>query len=247
MTPLILHKNLLKTANSVVASSTAPGFSSLALMDERPYTYWKSANNNSQTITITLNSSEDVDCLGICAHNIKGCTVQLQAYSGGSWQTIGSIIAPEFSFMIKGNSINAQQFRVTISASTEAQFLGVLSIGKALVFPEKPNAPYVPFSESTEAETNISKTNNELGTDEKNNPVTCSPSFMDIQRTWVNSNFEPFWYETGKQGNWFFYGWDLDVCPDEVLYVKFAKGFNYSKNYKTTNYTDLSLSFEGRR
>lgn len=245
MNPLILYKNLIKTANSVYASSTAGGFSVLNLMDERPYTYWKAGVGGQQVITVTLNSPQSVDCMGICSHNLKGAYVEFQAYTS-YWQTIAAKTAGEFSVVLKGQQVYASQFRIVFTAGVSA-YIGVLSLGKAIVFPERPQAPYNPFMESTESEINISKTNNQLGTDEKNNPVTCSPVFTEVSRAWLKNEFEKFWTEHGKQGGWFFYSWDNDNAGDEVLYVKFAKGFAYSPAYKNSNYADLSLAFEGQR
>jgi len=243
MNPIILYNNHLATATSIVASSTSPGFSPINLMDERPYTYWVAGNSGQQTLTITFNGTKEVDSLGICAHNLKGCTVTLIA----NGQTIGSIVAPEFAFMIKGNKVNASQVQVIISQNEAESFIGVLFVGKSMEFPEKPNAPYTPFAELVDTDTNISKTNNQLGTDEKNNTVTCNPQFSMLPRTWVNAEYEKFWYASGKVGRWFFYAWDLAICPDEILYMKFAQGSNYQKTYTNINHTDLSLQLEGRR
>ncbi len=246
MLPKILYNNILETANSITPSAgTADGYYIDYLRDRRPHMVWLSSGSGNQTITVTMPAATKADTLGICNHNLAGATINFKT----TGTTIGSYVVPNNkAFMITGNLQNVTQYIIEINNPSATPFIGALFIGEALEFPCGPVADYIPYSRKLKVKSNESESANIISQYVEYPKYTAAPTFKNVNRSWFKNSYEPFFEECGPAGKMFFYGWDLEHCPDEILYCKFSPDHEHRPVYRMSSIvSQLVINLEGRR
>lgn len=248
MFPIILSDNRFLDA-APTATGTAAGFNVLHLRDLRPYTFWQAAAAGTNYITVNCGSVKPADCLGMISHNLftAGALVSVETSPDGiSWSPRIAPFTPtsDRAFLKPFVSVNAVWFRIKIVTADVAPRIAVAMLGKRLEFPFPPDSPYVPYTESTEEESTISKAGHCLGTVVRYYGIEVNPSFSWPTREWLETVWLPFNNSVARSRKYFFYAWDLERYPDLVFFVKSAG--KYETPLSVLAYVDkLKLQFKG--
>lgn len=224
MFPIILADNRFLDA-APTATGTATGFDVLHIRDLRPYTFWQAAAAGTNYLTVNCGSAKQADALGIISHNLAtaAALVSLEiSNDGANWSTRVAPFIPtsDRAFMKLFVPATAQYWRIKIVTSAVAPSIAVAMIGQRLEFPFPPDAPYIPYSETTEEETSVTKAGHPLGTVIRFFGIEINPQFSRLDRDWVEQTWLPFHNLYARWRKFFFYAWDLDRYPEQVFFVR---------------------------
>jgi hypothetical protein len=252
MNPIFLYENKLDTG-TLTSSTLAGGYSAENVRDCRPYTlvYFNAAGTN--YIQIVLGAAASVDCIAVVGHNLKtvGASLKVQ-YNPGSGLTdvTGATITPadDNAFMVSFASVSSTTFKIVITNSSGAPYVGVIYLGAKLLMPWPPDPAPVPFIEGINAETFESETGLILGNTVKGNPIDIAHNFKLLTRSWVNDSWLPFWNVYGKKLKPFFYAWDLTNAPKDVFYCTMKVSARLATPVSLLTYfDDLGVEMKGQR
>ncbi len=249
MNPLILSDN--RFADSVPsANATAVDFDARHLVDGREYTFWKGDAVGTFYLTANCPVAAAADSLALCGHNLgtAGASVSLEGYSASTWSEIVAPFIPtdDRPLLKTFNSQSCDDWRLKIVSAAVVPELAVLLVGERLDFPQKPESPYIPYTEDVEETSAASKAGHQLGSLVKFFPISITASFRNIGRSWVLDSYQPFWESHARWRKPFIYAWDLDLFPQHVFWVrhvgKFATPLSISSRVDS-----LALDLKGVR
>lgn len=254
MNPLILYDNAL-TRGTLSSTSLATGFNVQSIKDQRPFTQVKfAAAGSANYIQCSFDAAEDIDCFAVVGHNLYtiGASLQLQGSNNGSdWNPItGGSKTPtdDNPFMLKFTKVTVAYLKIVISNTLGLPYLGTAFAAEALQMEQTADGPRIPYSEGIIKDSETSKDGNPLGTVLRYNPVTINHTYSNLTRSWIKSDYKPFWDNSGKLGNWFFYCTDLTNDPDEVFYCQFTDDARLETPQSILTYADsLQLNMLGVR
>lgn len=190
--------NSITRRGTIAASSEAAGYPATNAASPFEYAYWQATGTTAQTLTLTFDASEDVDFVGIAAHNLgtAGATVQVQENDGG-WSNIGPAVSPlddtPIGIMLSSRSLS--EIRLSITGMSEAPYLGVLYVGEALTFPQRTYAGQgkpANMARATEYMTSQSVTGKWLGRSIKRQRNWVDVPIAHFSETWAAANFDAF-------------------------------------------------------
>lgn len=206
------YENLI---TSVLASSSAAGFGSSALLNGFTYDFWRSSSNDA-TITIDTGSTNNIDYIGIAKHNLKDRNIVL------SVSTNGADYAEHITFSLTSNdaamlifeSVNTRYVKLDISSSAESTIeadfttqsyyldefatnyvqISVINIGKSLEMQRMIFGGHSPSKLNTNAELrpNTSEGGAWLGRSVIRSGIPTEYSFSNLTGAWYRSNFDQF-------------------------------------------------------
>ncbi len=252
MLPIILYDNLFgKGVPTASSTDAAAAFDILNLFDLRPYTYWQAAAFG--TAYLYPNFSGKADAFGIVGHNLgtAEASVSIEYSATGAWageevEQLASFTPADDLAILKAFNQADGYWRIKIVTAAVVPFCGVVMIGEALQFPVTPDTPYVPFTEGTKGRAVESKTGQLLGVDISYFPISVKPRWSNLPRTFVFSEYADFWNDHARWRKPFLYGWDLDVFPEHVFFVR-HKGKHGTPLSVLTLADRLSLDLVGVR
>ena len=244
--PIILADNILIGA-TITATGISDG-SQLYLIDGRPYTWLQFPSAGTKTITIDCGSAVDANAIGIIGHNLAASAAAVTLASstnGSSWTDRLTITAATDRALLQTfTKVSARYWRLTIVTATVAPMLAVVMIGQRIDFPLPPDSPCTPFTESVEVDSNESKQGHPLGAVVRYFPVEVKPSFSNLEREWVETVFRPFRENWSRYRTFFFWAWDLETYPEQILYLQDVGTYAPAVSH-LAYYDKLSLSFKG--
>lgn len=224
MFPLILADNRFLDGVPT-ATATATGFDALHIRDGRTYTRWMAPAPGVFRIKVNCAAAKSAAALGIIGHNLysAGATIAVESSTDDLvWTTRLAAFTPsdDKALLKLFATVSAQHWSLLIDSPTVAPWLAVAMIGNCLEFPFPPDAPYTPYTESVQEESQTSKTGNPLGTVIRYYPLEIKPQFSHPSRSWVEDSYRPFRQNYSRQRKYFFWAWDLSAYPGQVFYVK---------------------------
>lgn len=232
MLPKLLRQNVLRDGTFEVSSTDGDSsYHKDNMLDYKSYTKWKAGNTSDPWIEITLGSAVNVDCLGIYNHNLDevGGNIYLQYYDSG-WITIEEIIPDgKYPIMIAFDVVNSDNFRLFFDTPTLEPEIAVMFLGKAMEFPFPPDSPVTPLVESVQANVEFSQAGHLLGSIISHHPLTANYKWSNIDRTWFESDYRPFWDDHAKWLIPFFFCWDITNRPYDVIYGIIDPGMNFTE------------------
>ncbi|MFA5803664.1 MAG: discoidin domain-containing protein [Melioribacteraceae bacterium] len=250
MNPILLYDNKLDTGT--LASSALASGSVENIRDGRPYTHVVFSAAGTNYISVDIGASKTVDCVAVVGHNLKtvGASFKVQYDNAGWIDVSGGSITPtdDNAFMISFNSVTSSKFKLVITNSSGAPYVGVIYLGAKLLMPWPPDPAPVPFSEGINAETSESESGNILGSTVKSNPIEITHSFRLLTRTFISTYWLPFWNSYGKRMKPFFYAWDLTAIPGDVFFCVMKSSARFAAPVSMLTYVDeLIIDMKAQR
>jgi len=249
MSSIILAENVLENA-TLTATSTASGYDKENLKDRRPWTKWKATSTVTQNIDVDIGSSTTIDTFGFSGHNFGDVrpSVAYFYWDGFAWVSMGGYSTPvtNNTYIVKFNSQTAVKFRVQFLAPTAAVEVGIIFIGAATTMPEPVSAPFSWKTESIVANGAINKSGELLGADVRHNPININPIWKNILKSFYDSDFKDLWDTYLKTLKPFFFAWDYDNYPDDILYLRMDPAGSFALPSTVAAYIDeINLTFNG--
>lgn len=210
--PCVLFDNMLTkgtlTATNGIGENAVSGTT---------WDFWTPSSLGRLSVDLYVKST--VDCLFIDAHNISdvGGYVVWSYFDGTDWVNIEVVEPTDNSpIMVITDEIFATQFRVSVTGSS----LGVVMMGKRLVFPNGIDSSYrsIPHSKTYTLLGGDSDAGQFTGQMLIRQGASVSPTFPLLDADWVDSDMKPFedHYNRGLPFAWAaspaFNGDDMGFC-----------------------------------
>lgn len=227
MYPVILHDNRFEDGTPQ-ASATAVGFDARHISDRRPFTFWQGDAAGTFYLSVDCAAIKAADAIGLVGHNLGsgGASVSVESSATGAWageqvERLAAFSPGDDNALLKTFASAADRYwRLKIVSPTIAPQLAVATLGARLSFPQPPDTPYVPYTETVKETSALSKTGLPLGTVISYKELSIRARFKHIDRNWVMNNYLPFWNTHASLRRFFFYAWDLDAFAADVFFVK---------------------------
>ena len=224
-------------------------YSADAMTSSRLYDRWEALTNEAQDIFIDCGQDADVSAIGFAGHNLKtaGCAITLSAsntsffVSGGTVITVlSAFYAPSNRALLKTFATTRRRYwRISFDTAIEPVAIGCVKLGRHLELPYPPDTPYTPREYGQAAEVLYSKAGQPLGVIRANPSIRTTVQVSVVARDWGLQGWGDFsWQEISWAtcGNieWLreallameplFYGWDLAVYPNDVVFGMYDGG-----------------------
>ncbi len=215
-TPIILYNNLLLNATLSSSPVAETGYDVRNIIDNKSFTYFKFSGTGVGYITADLGSAQTANAFAIMGHNFAdmGASVSLESSPDGiTWAVREPAFTPtDNKALLKlFVSYSARYWRVKIYATGTKAFCAVIFLGQIIRFPDPPDVPYSSALEEIESDSARSKAGFLLGVNIKYKRLKISPIFSHILKSWVDSDFVPFWDNYASDLKPFFYQYGTDT------------------------------------
>lgn len=224
--PVIGYENLVSASN-IAATTEADGYPASNLANPSTFLKWIGATASpadDEYITITANTVEPIDYVGIAKHNFGTiqATVSLEALdedaSPAQWIEIVEEFIPanDEPLILRFTPTAYTQIRVRIQIGTDAPQAAVIYAGALLVLQRRIYVGHVPVTMGRSAKiTNArSESGNFLGRIVLGEKKMTGFTMSNLTPSWYRENFDPF-IEASKEKP-FFFGWRPSDYPREV-------------------------------
>lgn len=222
----------------VSASGSAAGYPAINVTDDATWSSWKATGANGYVV-FDFGSDAQVDCVGIAAHTLfsSGTTSITIASSAtntvGTWTNRATISPTSDEDIISiFSSGTARYWRILLNGP--AANIGVVMMGKRLVFPHAPTLDHVPLNHARTYEKRFSQsiTGQFLGNRVVSSGAETEIDFGYVSRSFVDGALVPFEKHYNQGGNFFYasmpnkYPLDMGYCQalgeDESLAVEYT-------------------------
>jgi hypothetical protein len=244
--PIILADN--RFLDSVPTASGVTDGSAICVRDCRTYTILQFPNAGTNYLTVNCGAARAANCLGVIGHNLNTAASLVSVeYSqdGANWSPVMAPFAPvsDKAFLRTFVQLPASWWRLKIVTASVAPRLAVVMLGSRMDFQYPPD-PGTPLTVSVVEESKDSVTGNPLGSVVHYSPIDVKPQFSNVDRSWVETVYRPFWMNYARLRKWFFWAWDIDAYSEDVLFVR-DQG-TYDPSVSVLSYYDaLKLTLKG--
>jgi len=213
------YDNYLYRGAAVSASSQAVGFPASSVTNPLTYERWLANPSDSDpTLTIDIGAQQDINYIGIGAHNIVGDVVVESSPDGSTWSVVTGGTSPagrSRAMMFIFNAVTARYWKIKLGAAAE---IGVVYIGRVLEMPVRMYGGHTPgvLARQTNIRTNESVAGQFLGRSIIRQGYATSYTWNHLDPLWYRANFDLF-VEHATQYP-FFIAWNHNTFPDEVLF-----------------------------
>ena len=215
----ILYENIFEDGTVTVNGETSDG-AGLNAVEDTTFDFW-TAPHTPSSITVDYGSPVECDCIGIAAHNAgtNGSTLRILTSSDGVDFTSLTSISPltDDTIMVFFPATTARywQFRQSVNVCS----IGVVKLGKRLVFPNGTISGGVPINHATRAElmTNESQRGQYLGTRIRRVGASADINLGMMETDFVDNDMAVF-ESHFNSGRTFFFASSPDTWPEDHGY-----------------------------
>lgn len=205
---------------------------------------WKDTAAGTRNITITLDQSRTVDCLGIYKHNLAGATISLQhaPSTGGPWTTLLTFIPGSNNalFRIASAGVASQYWRINMVGCPSAPIVGNLFLGKSLQLYGGIGFDFVPptLSRDNEVLNQRAEGGEYIGRSIIRRGGKTNIKLPQVPPEWVRDNWEPF--IDSAELHPFYFAWNVTTYPEEVAYC-YSDGDIPAPRYSNQFHMNVSI------
>jgi hypothetical protein len=233
--PIIGYQNLVTTTN-IAATTEDADFPVVNLANPATHLRWKSgagSPSSDEYITITLNTVEQVDYLGIAVHNFgtSSAPVSVEGTTeapGGSPDPWFELITPRLLsddgpviFRFDPQFLHSIRLRIQPSqaATPVTPYLAIMYVGELLVLQRRIYVGHTPikFGRHLNVANHRSISGNFLGRIVLGEKVSTTIALKNLTPSWYRSHMDPFLVEAKEIP--FFFAWRPGTYSTEVGYV----------------------------
>jgi len=252
--PYVLYTNIFDY-NTVVATTTAAGYSAQNIKDWKTYTYYRANATGITYLTVDCGTNVRANAIGIIGHNLGSASAVISVeHSSNNFTAVSTAMS---TVAITANTIYMATFaettnryyrlKINATGATPPQ-IAVCCIGTASQFPTSPNAPVEIYNISMVSESIISKTGAMLGAQVRYKPVTVKYTFSGAEYTyeWVNGIFKPFWVNHASEMKPFFFSLNSTAFTDAQWLMRLGSKSEYAPEMLFNDRVEkFSIEFEG--
>ncbi len=243
--PIILHKNVFDLGTLTVTTEE-PGFPKENILDLRLNTVFSPTGNGTLQIDVTGVPSQLVDTLVIGGHdlNTRGATVEVFRDTGTP-VSLGSITPTnDDQFLLKLTAGTDTSFRIEITGLTGVPVIGIIMLGKRIVFPRTPVQGFNFDDVTGFGETFVSETGQFLGSANQFLQRNVLATWDFLPDAFINDDLLPFLYNHYLLGKPFFWILQFDPSNNRVFHVWPPKNPKINMRY-LVNERDFELIARG--
>ncbi len=258
--PIIGYRNLV-TSTNIAATTEDVDFPAINLANPATHLRWKSgagSPSSDEYITVTLNSAEQVNYLGIAVHNFGTGSMPVSVEGtteapGGSPDPWFELITPHLLpddgpviFRFNSQALHSIRLRIQPSqaAVPVAPYLAVLYVGELLVLQRRLYVGHTPvkFGRHLSIANHRSISGNFLGRIVLGEKTGTTVALKNLTASWYRSYMEPFLIAAKEDP--FFFAWRPSSYPNEAGYVWLADD-PIPVNQSSNGMMQVSLEVEG--
>ena len=241
--PLIGWHDLLRTGTVANIGSPADAPRRNAL-NGLTYNYWR-LGTGTETLQVTLGSSQPVDYVGIAAHTLgsTGRRVRVQRGTSNAHSEAWFATSTDAPLMIYFPQASGSSWRVQVEAGPEA-YIGVVYLGRVLRMKRRIYGGHTPASLSRQTDILPQRSVNGafLGRSVIRRGIATTYAFNNLPADWYREHFEPFVQSALERP--LFVAWRPDDHPDECVYA-WTTGDIAPTNTGTRDFMSVSFGVEG--
>lgn len=202
-------------------TSAADGYPGINVTNPNTFSSWRGIGNT-PVITLDFGSSRVIDAVGISAHNMatSGDTGFSMFYSvdNVTYTFLGTVATlTNEDVIVMFTQINARYFRIRVDGPSAN--IGVIAVGKRLVFPSCPVGDYVPLHHARRYEKEFNRSTRGAMI---NNRSWSAGAQTDVDawyvtRAFADNELPPFENHFNK-GGYFFYAGSPAAIPKDMGY-----------------------------
>ncbi|QFT81160.1 hypothetical protein FIU89_11120 [Roseovarius sp. THAF27] len=221
----IVHAGNWFSGGTASASGTNAAFFEDAPMGSLTYEKWR-ADAVPATWEYDHGSEVVADAICIAAHTLgtSGATFKLQYHDGSTWVDLTRAVSPENDMPVMAifEPVEAQRWRISISAASEVPDLGVFRVADTMQMPRPLYGGHAPMdmSRQTVMRQNNSETGEFLGKTRVRSSLMAQFEWRHLDPDWVRSYWRPFMLAIETDP--YFIAWRPGRFP-EVAYVTTAQ------------------------
>lgn len=222
---------------TVSSTGSSPGYPAINVTDPATWSSWRGNQANAR-LTYDFGSPVSVDGAGVAAHDMATSGVTSLALQSSTDNTtwVTRVTYPTLTnediFMVFP-AVTARYWRIII-VGPECH-IGVLAVGKRLVFPHAPVDGYTPLHHARQYTKmfNDSMRGQFLGNRVMAAGAETSIDMGFLERPWLEGNIRPFEYHYNQGGTFFYagcpakYPLDMGYCraagDDETLAIEWTE------------------------
>jgi len=217
----VLYQNIFENGTVTTNSQTSDG-AALNAVEDTTFDFWTPAGVPAR---IRVDYGEDVecDCMGIASHTAgsEGTTIVVEYSDDGVSFTEVASVSPltDDTIMVIFPSTSAQYWQ--IRQTDAACSIGVVKLGKRLVFPSGVISGHIGINHSSRVELltpNVSQQGQFLGTRVKRIGARANINFGQIETDFVDNDMAMFEYHFNS-GRTFFYAGSPSEWPEDYGYA----------------------------
>lgn len=221
--PRIGWRNVVPTASTLSATSSATGFPVSNLRNPATYQPWKANANEETTITVELASAEAVDYVALARHNFgtAGASYVVESSADGdTWTERASGSAPNDDRVLihEFEPASAAFWRLVVSPSSAAAQIAVLYLGRITVVERRLYVGHSPITLARRrvVSTGRSESGQFLGRTRRSETLAGSIALQNLDPDWYREELDGF--VEGSDIAPFFWAWRPQEFPEEVAY-----------------------------
>lgn len=214
------HARILWNCEPVTWSASSEVVDHEAASVANPMTFrrWRSAASSSW-LKATMGSAEEINAIGIAAHNLRGKSVVIESSEDDiDWTPEKSVsVSTDDAIMILMPDVIRPYWRIVVSGG--AAEIGVVFLGRTLDMQRSIYGGHSPgtLSRTTTKLQSRSESGQFLSQRIIRRGYSTSYVWNNLSADWYRSKFDPF-ANYASDGNPFFIAWKPDKYPREVLY-----------------------------
>lgn len=215
----VLYESVFESGTVTVSSETSDG-AGLNAVEDTTFDFWTGGAATSR-ITVDYGSDVECDAFGVAAHTIgtDGATIAVEYSDDDMSYTEAASVTPtdDDTIFIVFPVTSARYWRVSVTDGPAS--IGVMKLGKRLIFPCGVLSGYTPINHAHRIEllTNMSVSGQFLGTRIKRVGADTGIDFGMIETDFVDTHMRGF-EDHFNSGRTFFYAGAPDDWPDDYGY-----------------------------
>jgi hypothetical protein len=220
--PRILYKNLLEGSGVFTTTGINGGRTLIPNTADR-WTFSSDGN-----ITYTLAGVQNVDSIGIGAHNLGGCTVTARYNSGTAFASIVAVNNIAIFFHLS-SAVIASDITISITnVGVTSRFVGAIYAGVSLQMqrPYFAGSSPINLNRVTKFYSSRTETGNVIGREIRSENFETSADFSNLSNDWYRAYFDPF-VESARRYP-YFYSWNFQGYPLDIGYCETTEDINPS-------------------
>lgn len=248
LNPVIGYHNIV-SVNNLEATGEQALYPLANLLTEATNLIWKADDIGTHYLTVTTNSADDYDYVGIANHNFgsAGIVASVEVYDGTVWNEVvqPTIFADDDPVIFRYTPQGGAGVRLKMLPGSAPPEVAVLYVGKLLVLQRRIYVGHTPITYGRDAEvlTGKSETGHFLGRIVTKETLSTSFAIQNMTPDWYREYLDPFIEHAIEYP--FFFAWRPQKYPREVGFCWIMGDTPKPSNQRPNGMMQISIQVGG--